>query len=60
MKIGLFLTNQHQSDTDMIARLEEQYIMTHHARDNDWNSLFSGQHYLNEGNQQLQLIHPSN
>lgn len=56
MKIGLFLTNQHQSNTDMIARLEEQYIMTHHARDNGWDSLFSGQHYLNEGNQQLQLV----
>ena len=56
MKIGLFLTNQHQSNTDMIARLHEQYIMTHFARDNNWNSLFSGQHYLNEGNQQLQLI----
>ena len=31
--------------------------MVHHARDRGWDSLFSGQHYLNEGNnQQLQIV----
>ena len=57
MKIGLFLTNQQFMNTDMIAALDEQIAMVHHARDNGWDTLLSGQHYLNEGNnQQLQLI----
>ncbi len=57
MKVGLFITNQHHLDTDMVRALEEQIAMVHLARDAGWNSLFSGQHYLNEGNnQQLQLV----
>ena len=57
MKVGLFITNQQHLDTDMVSALEEQYLMVRHARDNGWDSLFSGQHYLNEGNnQQLQLV----
>ena len=57
MKVGLFLTNQQHLGTDMVAALDEQYRMVRHARDNGWDSLFSGQHYLNEGNnQQLQLV----
>ena len=50
MKIGLFLTNQQFTTTDMVAALDEQISMVHHARDNGWNTLLSGQHYLNEGN----------
>ena len=49
MKIGLFLTNQQFTTTDMVAALDEQISMVHHARDNGWNTLLSGQHYLNEG-----------
>ncbi len=57
MKVGLFLTNQQHLDTDLVGALEEQYVMVRHARDKGWDSLFSGQHYLNEGNnQQLQLV----
>ncbi len=57
MKVGLFVTNQHRLDADMVHALEEQIAMVHLARDAGWNSLFSGQHYLNEGNnQQLQLV----
>ena len=57
MKVGLFLTNQQHLGTGMVAALDEQYRMARHARDNGWDSLFSGQHYLNEGNnQQLQLV----
>ena len=57
MKVGLFLTNQQHLDTDMVSALDEQIQMVHHARDTGWDSLFSGQHYLNEGNnQQLQLV----
>ncbi|NIP74283.1 MAG: LLM class flavin-dependent oxidoreductase, partial [Gammaproteobacteria bacterium] len=48
--------NQNHLGTDMVSALEEQYAMVHLARDKGWDSLFSGQHYLNEGNnQQLQL-----
>ncbi|MFA7249381.1 MAG: LLM class flavin-dependent oxidoreductase [Dehalococcoidia bacterium] len=57
MKVGLFLTNQHRRGRDMVAALEEQLVMTRHARDHGWASLFSGQHYLNEGDsQQLQIV----
>ena len=57
MKVGLFLTNQQFLDTDMIAALDDQIAMVHHARDFGWDTLLSGQHYLNEGNnQQLQLV----
>lgn len=57
MKVGLFLTNQQRIDTDMVKALDEQIAMVHSARDHGWDSLFSGQHYLNEGNnKQLQLI----
>ena len=57
MKIGLFVTNQQYLDTDMVKALDEQIAMVHTARDAGWDSLFSGQHYLNEGNnKQLQLV----
>ena len=57
MKVGLFVTNQQYLTTDMVSALEEQYVMVRLARDRGWDSLFSGQHYLNEGNnQQLQLV----
>ena len=57
MKVGLFITNQQRLDVDMVSALEEQYQMVRHARDHGWDSMFSGQHYLNEGdNQQLQLV----
>jgi alkanesulfonate monooxygenase SsuD/methylene tetrahydromethanopterin reductase-like flavin-dependent oxidoreductase (luciferase family) len=57
MKVGLFLTNQQRLETDMVEALDEQIAMAHAARDNGWDSLFCGQHYLNEGNnKQLQLV----
>ncbi|MBM85495.1 MAG: LLM class flavin-dependent oxidoreductase, partial [Rhodospirillaceae bacterium] len=57
MKVGLFLTNQQFLDTDMVAALDEQIAMVHHMRDHGWDTLVSGQHYLNEGNnQQLQIV----
>ena len=57
MKIGLFITNQQRLDRDMMSALDEQIAMVHHARDRDWDTLLTGQHYLNEGdNQQLQLV----
>ena len=57
MKIGLFTTNQQYVSTDMVGALEEQYAMVRLARDRGWDSLFTGQHYLNEGdNKQLQIV----
>ena len=57
MRVGLFLTNQQHLDADMVAAFDEQIAMVRAARDGGWDSLFSGQHYLNEGdNQQLQLV----
>lgn len=57
MKVGVYITNQHHLNKDMVDALEEQIVMVHHARDREWDSLFSGQHYLNEGNnKQLQIV----
>ncbi len=57
MKIGLFVTNQQHLETDMVKALDEQIAMVHAARDGGFDSLFSGQHYLNEGNnKQLQIV----
>ena len=57
MKVGLYVTNQHYLDRDMVHALDEQIAMVHHVRDRGWDSLFSGQHYLNQGNsKQLQLV----
>jgi alkanesulfonate monooxygenase SsuD/methylene tetrahydromethanopterin reductase-like flavin-dependent oxidoreductase (luciferase family) len=57
MKVGIYITNQHTIDRDMVSGLDEQYAMVRLARDGGWDSLFTGHHYLNEGdNQQLQAI----
>ena len=41
----------------MVTALDKQIAMTHAARDAGWDSLFAGQHYLNEGNnKQLQIV----
>jgi alkanesulfonate monooxygenase SsuD/methylene tetrahydromethanopterin reductase-like flavin-dependent oxidoreductase (luciferase family) len=57
MKVGLFVTNQQPLDADMVSALGDQIAMVHVARDRGWNSLLSGQHYLNEGNnKQLQTV----
>ena len=52
MKVGLFLTTQQYLDKDMVEGFHEQIVMTQHARDKGWDSLWSGHHYLNEGNNQ--------
>ena len=57
MKVGLFVTNQQYLTTDMVSALEDQITMVHHVREMGWDSVVSGQHYLNEGNnQQLQIV----
>lgn len=57
MKVGVFITNQQTIATDMVRALDEQIVMVRHARDHGWDSVLTGQHYLNEGdNQQLQPV----
>jgi alkanesulfonate monooxygenase SsuD/methylene tetrahydromethanopterin reductase-like flavin-dependent oxidoreductase (luciferase family) len=57
MKIGLFITSQHHLDKNMVEALDEQIALVHMARDGGWDALYSGQHYLNEGNnKQFQLV----
>ncbi len=56
MKVGMFVTNQNPPGTDMVAALEEQYVMVRLARDRGWDGICTGQHYLSEGMSQLQLI----
>jgi alkanesulfonate monooxygenase SsuD/methylene tetrahydromethanopterin reductase-like flavin-dependent oxidoreductase (luciferase family) len=57
MKVGLFVTNQNYLEKDMVSALDEQFAMVRMARDKGWDSLFTGQHYLNEGNnKQLQAV----
>ena len=53
MKVGIFITNQHTLATDMVSALEDQFVMVRHARDRGWDSLMTGQHYLNEGDNKL-------
>ena len=50
------MTGQEHTDKDMVRALDEQITMVHHARDHAWDSLFSGQHFLNEGNRAFQLV----
>ena len=57
MKVGLFVTNQQYLTTDMVSALDDQIAMVRLVRDRGWDSLFSGQHYLNEcNNQQHQIV----
>jgi alkanesulfonate monooxygenase SsuD/methylene tetrahydromethanopterin reductase-like flavin-dependent oxidoreductase (luciferase family) len=56
VKAGIMLTNQQFEGVDMVSALQEQLVMLHLARDRGWDSFFSGQHYLNEGNQGLQMV----
>lgn len=58
MKVGLYLINQQYLDVDMMVALREQIAMVHAARDGGWDSLFTGHHYLNEGNNKQLAIVP--
>src|SRR5579875_3199862 len=56
MKVGIFLTCQYPPGSDMVAALEAQYVMTRLARDQGWDAVGTGQHYLSEGFSQPQLV----
>lgn len=46
VQIGLYLTNQHPVGADMVAALDGQIRLLHRARDDGWDSVWSGQHFL--------------
>ncbi|MBI3977206.1 MAG: LLM class flavin-dependent oxidoreductase [Chloroflexi bacterium] len=56
MRVGLFLTNQHPLGTNMVAALDEQIRMVRCARDNGWDSVWVGHHYLTETMAMLQPV----
>ncbi|HET7157577.1 MAG TPA: LLM class flavin-dependent oxidoreductase, partial [Burkholderiales bacterium] len=56
VKAGIMLSAQYFEGADMMSALDEQIEMVRLARDRGWDSYFSGQHYLNEGNQGLQMV----
>lgn len=58
MKLGIFLTNQQYLDADMVSKFDDQITMLHAARDRGWDSVMFGQHFLNEGNNQMLQIVP--
>ena len=53
VKAGIMLSAQYFEGANMVSALDEQIEMVRFARDRGWDSYFSGQHYLNEGNQGL-------
>jgi alkanesulfonate monooxygenase SsuD/methylene tetrahydromethanopterin reductase-like flavin-dependent oxidoreductase (luciferase family) len=46
VQVGLYLTNQHPPGADMVEALGGQIRLLHHARDNGWDSVWAGHHYL--------------
>jgi alkanesulfonate monooxygenase SsuD/methylene tetrahydromethanopterin reductase-like flavin-dependent oxidoreductase (luciferase family) len=55
-RVGLFLTNQQPVGRDMRVALAEQLELLGAARDADWDSVFTGHHYLADSNAQLQPV----
>ena len=56
VQFGLFLTNQHPVGTDQVTALREQITIVHAARDNGWDMLWAGQHFLAEGMTHIQPL----
>ncbi len=56
VQFGLFLTNQHPVGTDQVKALREQIRVVHAARDQGWDMLWAGQHFLAEGMTHIQPL----
>ena len=56
VQAGLFLTNQHPAGADLVAAQRGQIDMVRHARDNGWDSVFAGQHFLPTSMAMLQPV----
>ena len=53
---GIFLTNQHPLGTDQIRALDEQIAMLHACRDNSWDMVWVGQHFLPDAVTHIQPV----
>lgn len=49
VRIGLFVTNQHPPGADITGGIAEQLRLVRAARDQGWDSVWGGQHYLPDG-----------
>ena len=56
VQFGLFLTNQHPVGTDQVQALKEQIRVVHAARDQGWDMLWAGQHFLAEAMTHIQPL----
>ena len=52
MKFGIFLSAQQTLDANLVEALHDQIALVRLARDKGWDSFFTGQHYLSEGDVQ--------
>lgn len=48
IQVGLFLTNQHPPEADLVRSLRDQLDLMRVARDLGWDSVWAGHHYLPE------------
>ncbi len=56
MKIGVIVNGAYYPHKDMVATMEEQYLMVRAARDGGWSTVISGMHYLLDGSQTMQQV----
>ncbi|MFD1714900.1 LLM class flavin-dependent oxidoreductase [Amnibacterium flavum] len=56
MKVGLFLTNEHPTGSDLSAAFDDQLWFAEAAASGGWESLFTGQHFVSSGTQRTQPI----
>ena len=52
MKFGIFLSAQQTRDANLLDAFRSQIDLVRLTRDKGWDSFFTGQHYLSEGNVQ--------
>ena len=56
IRVGLFLTNQHQPGVDLVEAQRGQIAMAERAVAYGWDSLWSGHHYLPDGMAMMQPV----
>lgn len=56
IQVGLFLSNQQPPGRNLVRALDEQLVLVHEARDDGWDSVFTGHHYLTDVTCKLQPV----
>ncbi len=56
IRVGLYAPSQHPKSKDAATGLAEQIRLVHKARDEGWDSLWKGQHFLTDSSSQLSTI----